>query len=141
MLPTNFGRRTGDLDEMVKARKIRALVMINRISFFYTNGKPKGTTYEMLEELQRVTNKRLKTGALKVRITFIPVRPDALGPALTEGVGDVIAQGIWITPKREEKYAFTAPIKTNVTQIIVTGQELANVRSFDDLAGKEMSIH
>jgi len=141
MLPTNFGRRTGDLDEMVKARKIRALVVINRISFFYSNGKPKGTTYEMLEQLQRVMNRRLKTGALKVRITFIPVRPDALGPALTEGVGDVIAQGLWITPKREEKYAFTAPIKTDVTQIIVTGQELANVRSFDDLAGREIYLN
>ena len=36
VLPTSFGRRTGDLDEMVKDRRIRALVVINPIGFFYS---------------------------------------------------------------------------------------------------------
>src|SRR5262249_51875218 len=34
VLPTSFGRRTGDLDEMVKDRRIRALVVTNPIGFF-----------------------------------------------------------------------------------------------------------
>jgi hypothetical protein len=38
-LPTSFGRHTGDLDEMVKNRNIRALVILNPISFFYDKGK------------------------------------------------------------------------------------------------------
>src|SRR5271165_4945095 len=33
--PKAFGRRTGDLDEMAKARNIRALLLINPVSFFY----------------------------------------------------------------------------------------------------------
>ena len=33
-LPTGFGKRTGDLDQMVKARTIRALVIVTPISFF-----------------------------------------------------------------------------------------------------------
>src|SRR5215469_18905524 len=37
LLPTNFGRQTGDLDEMLKSRNIRALVMINPVSFFYSH--------------------------------------------------------------------------------------------------------
>jgi hypothetical protein len=51
MLPTSFGRRTGDLDQMIKERRIRALVVINPISFFYSHGKPNGITYEALEQL------------------------------------------------------------------------------------------
>jgi len=140
-LPTSFGRRTGDLDEMLKARKIRALVMINPISFFYSQGRPKGSTYETLEELQRVVNKKFGTRALKVRVTFIPMRPDALGPALAQGVGDVIAQGLWITPTREEKFAFTRPTRNNVKRIIVTGNELAGVESFDDLVGTDIYVN
>jgi membrane-bound lytic murein transglycosylase MltF len=135
VLPTSFGRRTGDLDEMLKERRIRALVVINPIGFFYSNGKPKGMTYETLEQLQAYVNKKLTTGKFDVKITFIPLRPDELGPALAAGIGDVIAQGVVITPGRHRNFAFTTPTKRGVTHIVVTGKELANVRSFDDLIG------
>jgi membrane-bound lytic murein transglycosylase MltF len=140
-LPTSFPRRTGDLDEMVKNRNVRALVEINPVSFFYSQGRPQGITYEALEELERLVNKQFNTGKLKVKVTFIPLRPDELGPALTGGVGDLIAQGIIITPAREEKYAFTTPIIQNVNQIIVTGKDLASANSFDDLAGKDIYVN
>jgi hypothetical protein len=48
-LPANFGKRTGDLDEMIKERTIRALVIINPIGFFYLSGRPYGLHYELLE--------------------------------------------------------------------------------------------
>jgi len=141
VLPTSFQRRTGDLDEMLKARNIRALIMINPISFFYQNGKPQGITYEALEELERYVNKKYKTGALKVKVTFIPMRPDELGQALTEGVGDLVAQGVIITPQREEKYAFTVPLQTDVSNIVITGSALADAKTFDDLAGKPIYVN
>jgi hypothetical protein len=40
VLPLNFSRRTGDLDEMVKQRNIRALVVNSRTGFFYDQGQP-----------------------------------------------------------------------------------------------------
>jgi membrane-bound lytic murein transglycosylase MltF len=141
VLPTNFGRRTGDLDEMVKERRIRALVVINPIGFFYSQGKPKGMTYEMLEQLQVYLNKKLKTGSLDVRITFLPLRPDELGPALRAGIGDVIAQGLLNTPGRHRNFAFTTPIKTDVDLIVVTGKKLANAQSFDDLVGEDIYVN
>lgn len=140
-LPTSFPRRTGDLDEMVKERNIRALVEINPISFFYSQGKPQGITYEALRELEKVVNEKFKTGKLKVTITFIPLRPDELGQALLQGVGDMIAQGVIVTPERQEKYGFTAPLQQNVNQVIVTGSELANANSFDDLVGKDIYVN
>jgi membrane-bound lytic murein transglycosylase MltF len=135
LLPLQFARHTGDLDEMMKQGRIRALITINPLAFFYVQGKPAGFTFEAMQELERFINKKYKTGPLKVRVTFIPMRPDQLEAALTEGVGDVIAQGVIITPAREERVAFTIPIQRAVTQIVVTGKDVPLGTSFDDLAG------
>ena len=141
VLPTSFGHRTEDLDEMVKERRIRALVVINPIGFFYSHGKPKGMSYEMLEELQAYVNKKLNTGKFDIKVTFIPLRPDELGTALREGIGDVIAQGVVITPGRQRNFAFTTPTKKDVTHIVVTGKELPNAQSFDDLVGMDIYVN
>ena len=136
VLPLRFEKRTGDIDEMVKQRKIRALITINPISFFYLQGKPSGLTFEAMQELERFVNRKYKAGALKVKVMFIPMRPDQLEAALTQGVGDVIAQGVIITPAREQRVAFTIPIQRNVTQIVVTTKEMPVGSRFDDLGDK-----
>lgn len=140
VLPTSFGRRTEDLDQMLKKRNIRALVTINPISFFYSHGQPKGLLYEQLELLERFVNKKYKTRRMKVKISFIPMRPDELGPALAKGIGDFIAGWIVITPGRQKQYAFTSPIMTDVKQIIVTGPELTDARGIDDLVGTDIYV-
>jgi membrane-bound lytic murein transglycosylase MltF len=140
-LPVSMRRRTDDLPQMLKERNIRALVLINPIGFFYQNGKPRGITYEALEEFERFVNTKFKSGALKIKVTYIPMRPDELASALTEGAGDFVAQPIAITPARQEKYVFTTPILTNVAQIVVTGNEFATANSFDDLADKNIYVN
>ena len=140
-LPTNFGKRTGDLDEMVKQRTIRAMVVMNPIGFFYQHGKPQGIQYEALQEFQRFVNQKMKTGKLPVQVVFLPMRPDELEAGLSQGVGDIIAQGVVVTPERERRVAFSTPIQSHVNQIIVTGPKLPNVSSFDDLAGKEIYVN
>jgi hypothetical protein len=53
-LPANFERRTGDLDEMVRIRRIRALALLNPIGFFYQNGHPKGVILRVLAGIPEV---------------------------------------------------------------------------------------
>jgi membrane-bound lytic murein transglycosylase MltF len=137
-LPISIGRHTDDLDEMVKRRNIRVLVMISPIAFFYDKGHPRGIVYEALEELQSVINKKLKTGTLGVKVTFMPTSPAQVEAALTEGLGDLIAYGIVVTPEREKRVAFSTPIQTDVTQIIVTGPGFGPVSAIEDLGGKEV---
>lgn len=137
-LPASFGRHTGDLDEMVKGRNIRALVILDPISFFYDEGQPRGVMYEALEEFQKFANQKLKTGKLQVKVTFLPMRVDQIEAALTEGLGDMIAYGIVITPDREKRVAFSTPIQTDVTQIIVTGKDYTPLSTLADLGGKEV---
>jgi len=110
VLPPNFAHRTGDLDEMIKERNIRALVVNSRTGFFYDQGRPRGIFYEALEEFQKFVNVRFKTGKRPINVTFLPVRPDQLESGLTQGLADIIATGIIVTPERAQRVAFSAPI-------------------------------
>jgi membrane-bound lytic murein transglycosylase MltF len=140
-LPLDFDRYTGDLDEMVKRRNIRVLVIPNPIGFFYDNGRPRGALYESLEEFQKFTNKKLNTGTLSVKVTYLPMAPAQVEAALTEGMGDLVANAVVITPERATKFAFSTPIQTNVTQIVVSGPAFGTFSSLEELNGKEIFIN
>jgi membrane-bound lytic murein transglycosylase MltF len=69
------------------------------------------------------------------------MRVDQLEAALTEGIGDMIAYGIVVTPDRERRVAFSTPIQTDVTQIIVTRSKFGAVSTLADLGGKEVYVN
>ena len=140
-LPITFERRVGDLDGMVKRHEIRALVVPSRSGFFYDKGHPQGIYFEALDAFQRFVNKRFRTGSLKINVTYIPVRPEQLENALLEGVGDILAYGVEITPEREKKVLFTTPIDSNVKQVIVTGPKVPLITSLEDLSGKQIYVN
>ena len=137
-LPAPFGLHTDDLDAMVKRQNIRALVMINPIGFFYDSGQPMGVMYEALSALQTYVNEKFKTGALKVQVSFIPVRPDQVEAALTQGVGDFVAYSLVVTPQRQQQVAFTVPLEIDAQQVLITGPNFGKVTKVDDLGGKEV---
>jgi len=141
VLPLNFKHDTGDLDHMVKRRNIRALVILNPIGFFYEKGQPRGVMYEALREFQRFANTKLKMGTLNLQVTFVPVRIDQAEAYLTEGIGDLVAYGVVITPEREKKVAFSVPLQKDATQIIVTGAKYGSVSTFENLGGKEVYVN
>jgi ABC-type amino acid transport substrate-binding protein len=140
-LPLNFERHTGDLDGMVGRHEIRALVVYSQSGFFYDAGQPEGIYYEALEEFQRFVNQKFRTGALKISVTYIPVRPEQLEQALLQGAGDVIAFGLIVTPDREKEVLFTTPIDSHVKQVIVTGPKSPAITSLEDLSGKEIFVN
>ena len=140
-LSITFERRVGDLDGMLKRHLIRALVVPGRSSFFYDKGHPQGIYLEAFNEFQRFANLKLRTGNTKITVAFIPVKPEQLEQALLDGVGDVVAYGVIVTPEREQRVLFTNPIYSNVTQVIVTGPKSPPVENLDDLSGKEMYVN
>jgi membrane-bound lytic murein transglycosylase MltF len=140
-LPLHFERHTDDLGEMVKRRKIRAIVILNPIGFFYENGLPHGAMYEALQAFQASVNEKLRTGPMKVEVTFLPLPIGQVEAALTEGMGDFIAFGVTITPERAERVAFSIPFQSDASEIIVSGPEFGDVSSFEDLSGKEVYVN
>jgi len=140
-LPAPFGRHTDDLDAMLKRRNVRALVIINPIDFFYSNGHPMGIFYEALRELEKYINDKYKTGTFRLTVSFIPLRADQLEAALMQGVGDVVAYPLIVTPERQQQVAFTVPLRTDVKQVVVSGPNFGTLGSVDDLSGKEVFVN
>jgi len=88
-LPKNFGRFTGDWDGIVKRGALRVLVVYNKTGFFYDHGGPHGAIVEAMEEFANVTNQKLKTGAKKFKVAYLPMPPGQLQAALNDGSGDI----------------------------------------------------
>src|SRR5262249_44961343 len=111
---------TGDADEMVKRRLIRAGVVYNRTQYFIDKGVQRGISYEALKLFEDELNKRLKTGLLKVHVAIIPLGRDQLFAALQAGKVDLVAAALTITPERKKVAQFSTPTRTNVSEIVVT---------------------
>ena len=75
-LPVNFAKHTAisTNDETAGDPGPRAH---QPIGFFYQNGLPKGLNYEALEEFEKFVNQKFKTGTLRTKVVFIPLRPDS----------------------------------------------------------------
>src|SRR5271167_2551266 len=140
-LPINFERRLGDLDAMVKRHEIRVLVVPSHSGFFYDKGHPEGIFYEAFEEFQRFVNQKYGSGSLQTNVTFIPVRPEQLERTLLEGVGDIIGYPLIVTPEREKIVSFTAPLYSDVKQVIVSGPKAAPLATLEDLSGREVYVN
>jgi membrane-bound lytic murein transglycosylase MltF len=139
-LPFSFARHTDDLDAMLKRGRIRALVIYSRSGFFYVNGRPEGIFYEALQAFEQFINQKLHTRQ-HVQVTFIPVRPDQSEKALADGVGDLIAYGLAVTPEREQRVAFSIPIQTGVKQIVVTRKSIGPLSSLADLRATKVFVN
>jgi membrane-bound lytic murein transglycosylase MltF len=131
---------TGDLDEVVKRRQIRALVAVDRTHFFFDGGAQKGISADALAEFDRWLNKELKTQKnLKIQVIVVPVRRDQLLPALLNGRGDVIAAYVTDTPERRKVVDF-ADAGFQVTEVFVSGAATSAPTTTDELSGREVWV-
>jgi membrane-bound lytic murein transglycosylase MltF len=132
---------TGDFDGMVARRRIRILTPYNRTHYFIDKGRPRGIVYDLGVKLEEDLNIRLKTKpATKIHVVLVPTTRDALYQSLVDGLGDIVAANVTVTPERAKLVDFTIPGKTNVNEIIVTGPGAPALTTLDDLAGKEVTV-
>jgi len=137
LLDTQF---TGDLDQMVARRIIRAGVTFNRTHYFIDKGQQRGVAYESLMNFEEALNARLKTGNLRVHVALVPLPRDLLISSLTEGKIDLVAAMLTVTPERQKLVDFSHPTRTNVSEVVVTGPGAPAIATVDDLSGKEVFI-
>jgi len=132
----------GDLEDMLKRRVIRALVVFSRAQFYIDNGQPLGTSYEGLKAFEDFVNKKFppKSKHLKCHVVFVPVARDELIPALLGGRGDIAVAGLTITPERAELVDFSDPTARNIHEIVVTGPGSPPIGSLDDLSGQQVFL-
>lgn len=130
----------GDFDGMIERRKIRVLVVHNKLLFFFDKARIRGVTYDALLEFENYINKKLKTGTRKIKVVFLPVSRDKLLPWLAEGRGDIAVANLSITDQRLKSVDFSRPVFKNVSEILVSGPSAPAVEKLDNLSGKEIHV-
>jgi membrane-bound lytic murein transglycosylase MltF len=137
-LPTE--KWTGDLDGMIERRMIRVLVVYSKTFYFIEKGAQRGVTYDTFHAFEEGLNKKLRTKHLRVNVVFIPTSRDELLSGLVAGRGDIAAANLTITPERQKMADFASPILRDVKEIVVTGAGSPEIKTIDDLAGKEVFV-
>ncbi len=131
---------TGDFEEMVKRRVIRALVVYSQRFYFIDAGIQRGIAYEQLQQFEEAVNKKLNQGLLKVQVMIIPVSRENLIPALVGGYGDIALGNLTITPERQKLVDFSEPLLRDVSEILVLGSKEPSVKTVKQLGGQEIYV-
>jgi membrane-bound lytic murein transglycosylase MltF len=130
----------GDFDGMVKRRLVRVLTVQNPVLYFVDKGREVGMTLEAIQAFEAQINKKLGNKVISVHVLAIPVPRDELLPRLLAGEGDIAAAALTITPARKRQVDFSAPIASDVREVLVTGPGSPEIGSLDELSGKELYV-
>ena len=128
---------TGDLDGMVERGMIRVAIPYGFLTYFIDGADQKGITYELVEQFGVFLKEQ--QGVKGVTIVVIPARRDEVFSMLTDGRADIAAGTLTITAEREAIVDFTAPMRKELREVIVTGPDAPLGASLDDLA--KLPIH
>ena len=131
---------SGDLGGMLERGFIRVLTVYNPLFFHYDGAEKKGLTYEAFVAFERELNKSRTKNQPPIRILLIPVPRDRLLSGLKDGLGDIAAANLTITPGRQKQVQFSDPGYRNVTELVVTHVDGPKIKSLDDLVEVGVSI-
>ncbi len=131
---------TGDFDQMLERRQLRALVVYNKMLYFLDGPTQRGASYEGLEQFRQFIDEKYKLKSRKFQVIFVPVTRDRLLPALEEGLGDIAAANLTITEDRLKQVDFSIPIADGVTEVLVTGPASPEIHTLLDLAGQTLYV-
>ena len=130
---------SGDLDQMVARRFVRVGVAANRTFYFVDRGVQRGAAYEMGTAFEEYLNKDLQTTpATKVSVVFVPLPRDQMAAALTQGKVDLVVAQVIVRPELQAIVDFTNPVRTNVSEVVVSGPGAPAIATVDDLSGKDV---
>lgn len=130
----------GDWDGMVTRNRVRVLVPFSKTFYFLDGGRQRGLTYDLMKTFEQQINKDLNRKAVRVQFVFIPVNRDEFVQNLLDGVGDIAAGSLTITPERKQLIDFSEPFFSNVREIIVTGPGSPTLTNLEDLAGQTIHV-
>jgi membrane-bound lytic murein transglycosylase MltF len=134
-------KNTGDYQEMVKNRIIRVLMPISKTFYFLDGAQQRGATYDVMMEFEKFINKKHKSKKhLKILVVVVPTNRDRLLPGIQEGLGDIAAGNLTITPERLKMVDFSDPVLKGVDEIVVTGPKSPKLETLEDLSGKTVHV-
>jgi len=121
----------GDLDEIKKRKVLRVITRNAATTYFLHKGEQLGFEYELSEFLARSLGVRLE-------LVVPPTRGD-LTRYLQEGLGDLIAAGLTVTPERQKDMDFSRPYN-HVSELLVARTKADCPADVKGLAGKTVHV-
>ena len=138
--PAGLPTWSGDLPVLLEKRVVRMLVVFSKTFYFIDKGQQRGITYDFGMELEKYLNASNKDKTRPIRVIFIPVARDQLLPALAAGAGDIATGGLTVTPERMKLVDFTAPAAENVSELLVTAQDVTPPTTVEELSGRSVYV-
>ena len=130
----------GDLDAIAQRGRLRVLTTYSTTNYFLEGGRPRGLTYELVEEFVKSLNEKLDLRSRPISAVFIPMSRDRLIPELAAGRGDLAAAHLTATQARAGQVDFGTPLVTGVKEVLVTGPGAPPLERLEDLSGVEVFV-
>ncbi len=126
---------------------IRALVPYDKVMYFIGGrGQQMGIGHDWMKLFEQEINRKVRARSqpgkrpARIRVVFIPVARERLVQGLWEGIGDVAAANLTITPPRARLVDFTIPFSDEVRELWVTGPASPSLAGPGQLAGREVVV-
>ena len=139
-LPVHNRPWTGDFDGMLERRMIRVLVPYSRTLYYNDKGRERGLTADAVREFEQYINLKHKTGNRPITVLLIPTTRDSLLEGLTQGLGDIAAGNLTVTPARLRLADFAEQRGHTAREIVVSGANAPPIKSLADLGGKTVHV-
>jgi membrane-bound lytic murein transglycosylase F len=122
---------SADFDQLKQRGVLRMLTRNTSTTYFLYRGEQLGFEYELMNDFAKEQGLRLEV--------VVPQTREALLEYLREGLGDVVAAGMTITPERTEHFAFSTPYQA-VNELVVVSAKNAAIKSLADLKGHTITV-
>lgn len=142
-LDISFKPWTGDFDQMLERRMMRALVPYSRSLYFNDKGHERGIAAENIRDFERWINKKYakKLGKRPLTVYIIPTTRDRLLPEVVQGLGDIAVGNLTVTEERLKTVDFASPAdQRGLKELVITGPKSPPIASLNDLAGKTVHV-
>ncbi|HEY6829508.1 MAG TPA: transglycosylase SLT domain-containing protein [Gemmatimonadaceae bacterium] len=131
----------GDFDKLLERRMIRVLVPYSRSLYYVDRGRERGLTAELVRDFEQYVNRKYRQGKRPVTVYLVPTTRDRLLPDIEEGLGDIAAGNLTVTPERLRHADFVLQTdRPTVKEVVVLGAGAAPVASIDELAGRTVHV-
>jgi membrane-bound lytic murein transglycosylase MltF len=121
-------------------RFLTVLIPYDRTRFFIRNGQPMGFEFELVRAFEQHLNEQRRWGDPLIQAIYVPTQFSQLVPLLADGIGDIAAGGLTITPEREALVGFSRPYIEDVAELLVAHVRALPLERLDDLAGRRVVV-
>ncbi len=132
--------QVGDFSAMRSNGMVRVLVPYSITGYHLDRRRPHGIYYDYMQAFEKYINRSAKKRADRTKILLLPTSRDRLLERLVKGHGDLAVAGLTVIPERKKLVGFSDPVRSGVTEVVVTGSDVPDIKDVMDLSGWQIHV-